>query len=130
MKFCVQLAALFFLAATAQAQIQVELKFKRLQYIAHEPILATLKIANLSGRDIDLRDENGQRWFGFEINAGEGRLLAPFKRGTEPVLHVELSRRFSKINLAAVSRSVSALPRPRNVYFSDLNKFSTPRPSF
>ena len=127
MKFCLHLAALCILAATAQAQIQVELKFKRLQYIAHEPILATLKIANLSGRDIDLHDADGHRWFGFEINAGEGRLLAPFKReAPEPALHVEAGKIVTRqVNLTPLfpvydfgSYHVRA-----NVYFPDLNKF-------
>lgn len=127
MKFCVPVAALFFLAATAQGQIQVDLKFKRLQYIAHEPVLATLKIANLSGRDIDLRDENGQRWFGFEINAGEGRLLAPFKRATpEPALHVEAGKTVTrKINLTPLFpvHDFGSYHVRANIYFSDLNKF-------
>ena len=84
MKLIVPLAPFLFLAATAGAQIQVELKFKRLQYVAHEPVMATVKITNLAGRDIDLHDENGQRWFGFEINAGEGRLLAPLRQAGAP----------------------------------------------
>src|SRR5205814_8112905 len=54
MMFRIQLAALFVALATAHAQIQLDLSFKRIQYIAHEPILATVKIANNSGRDIDL----------------------------------------------------------------------------
>ena len=56
MMFRIQLAAILFLTATAQAQIQVELKFKRLQYIAYEPIIATIQINNLTGRDITLED--------------------------------------------------------------------------
>ena len=80
MKWTLGLSALLFLAANAPAQIQVELRFPRLQYIAHEPILATVKIANFSGRDIDLRDDDGHHWFGFEINSGEGRLLAPLSQ--------------------------------------------------
>jgi hypothetical protein len=127
MKFCVQVPLLFFLAATSQGQIQVELKFQRLQYIAHEPILATLKVVNLSGRDIDLRDDNGQRWFGFEINAGEGRLLAPFKRETpEPALHVEAGKTVTrKINLTPLFpvHDFGAYHVRANVYFSDLDKF-------
>lgn len=127
MKFSVHLAALFFLVATAQAQIQVELKFKRLQYIAHEPILATLKIANLSGRDIDLHDENGQRWFGFEINAGEDRLLAPFKQeSAEPALHIEAGKTVTrKVNLTPLFpvHDFGSYHARANVYFSDLNKF-------
>jgi hypothetical protein len=60
LKFLIQLALFLFLAAAAPAQIQVELKFKRLQDVAHEPVMATVKITNLAGRDIDLHDENGQ----------------------------------------------------------------------
>ena len=66
---------LFFLAATAQAQIQVRLSFKRLQYIAHEPVIATMTITNLAGRDIELHDDNESHWFGFEITANDGRSL-------------------------------------------------------
>jgi len=127
MRFRIQLVALLFLAATAQAQIQVELKFKRLQYIAHEPILATLTIANLSGRDIDLHDENGQHWFGFEINAGDDRLLAPFKQETaEPALHVEAGKTVTRrINLTPLFpvHDFGSYHVRANVYFPDLNKF-------
>ena len=127
MKFSVYLAALFFLAATAQAQIQVELKFKRLQYVAHEPVLATIKIANLSGRDIDLHDDNGQHWFGFEINAGEGHLLAPFKLDApESALHVEAGKTVTrKINLTPLFpvHDFGSYHVRANVYFPDLNKF-------
>jgi hypothetical protein len=121
------LAALFLTAAQTQAQVQVELKFKRLQYIAHEPILATLKIANLSGRDIDLQDDNGQHWFGFEVTAEEGRLLAPLRGSTsEPPLHVEAGQTVTrKINLTPLFpvADLGAYHVRANVYFPDLNKF-------
>lgn len=127
MKFFVQPALFLFLAAAAQAQIQVELKFKRLQYVAHEPVMATLKITNLAGRDIDLHDENGQRWFGFEVNAGEGRLLAPLgQNAPEPALHVEAGKTVTrKINLTPLFpvQDFGAYHVRANVYFADLNKF-------
>ena len=44
--------ALFLTALPAQGQIQVDLKFKRLQYIAFEPVIATVRITNMAGRDI------------------------------------------------------------------------------
>lgn len=126
MKWILGSIALFFLAGNASAQIEVELKFQRLQYIAHEPILATIRIANHSGRAIDLRDDSGQRWFGFEVNAGEGRLLAPFQAEPEPAIHVEAGK--------TVTRKINLTPRfpvsdfgtyhvRANVYFLDLNKF-------
>ena len=127
MMFRIPLAAVLLLAATAQAQIQVELKFKRLQYIAHEPILATVTIANNSGRDIDLHDDSGQHWFGFEINAGEGRLLAPLRQeAAEPALHVEAGKTVTrKINLTALYpvHDFGAYHVRANVFFPDLNKF-------
>ena len=114
-------------AATAHAQIQVELNFKRIQYIAHEPILATIKIANNSGRDIDLHDDNGQHWFGFEIQAGDDRLLAPLKQGAaEPPLHIESGKTVTrKINLTSLYpvHDFGAYHVRANVYFPDLNKF-------
>ena len=93
MNWTLRLAAFLFLTAAVQAQIQVELKFQRLQYIAHEPVIATIKIANLAGRDVDLHDDSGHPWFGFEVNADEGHLLAPFKQSeAEAPLHVEAGK--------------------------------------
>jgi hypothetical protein len=120
-------AALVGLAATARAQIQVELSFKRIQYIAHEPILATVKIANNSGRDIDLHDDSGLHWFGFEINAGEGRLLAPLTQGEgEAPLHIESGQTVTRrINLTEryPVHDFGAYHVRANVFFPDLNKF-------
>lgn len=125
--FRILLAALLFSAATVHAQIQVELTFKRIQYIAHEPILATVKIANNSGRDIDLHDDSGQHWFGFEITADEGRLLPPLSQEmAEPALHVEagktVTRRINLTSLYPVHEFGTYHVRA-NVYFPDLNKF-------
>jgi hypothetical protein len=127
MKFLVQLALFLFLAVATQAQIQVELKFKRLQYVAHEPVMATVRITNLAGRDIDLQDGNGQRWFGFEVNSGEGRLLAPLRQNApEPALHVEAGKTVTrKVNLTPVFpvHDFGSYHVRANVYFADLNKF-------
>jgi hypothetical protein len=128
MKFGLYLAAfLLLVVAAAQAQIQVELTFKRVQYIAHEPILATVTIANNSGRDIDLRDDSGQHWFGFEINAGEGRLLAPLRTDAgEPDLHVDAGKTVTRrINLTALFpvADFGTYHVRANVFFTDLNKY-------
>ena len=120
-------AGLFcFVVATAHAQIQVDLSFKRLQYIAHEPVMATVKIANNSGRDIDLRDDSGQHWFGFEVNAGEGQLLAPLRQAAEPPLHIEAGQTVTrKVNLTPLFpvHDFGTYHVRANVFFPDLNKF-------
>src|SRR3954451_22054919 len=92
--------ALFFAAvAGSQAQIQVELKFKRLQYVAYEPVIATVQITNLAGRDIDLQDKDGQRWFSFEVSGAESRLIPPGTQEEDPPLHIESGKTVTrKIN--------------------------------
>jgi hypothetical protein len=118
-------ALLFLVAVTAHGQIQVDLKFKRLQYIAYEPVLATITITNLAGRDVELHDGE-QPWFGFEVTANEGRTLAPLPHPPEPPLRLAAG--------AAVTRKINLTPLfpvtdlgvyhvRANVYFADLNKF-------
>jgi hypothetical protein len=126
MKLSFSAAICLLVAATADAQIQVDLSFKRVQYIAHEPVLATVKIVNNSGRNIDLRDDSGQHWFGFEINAGEGRLLAPFRQNAEPSLHIEAGKTVTRrINLTPLFpvHDFGTYHVRANVYFPDLNKY-------
>ena len=80
-------ACVLLLATAAQGQIQVDLKFKRLQYIAYEPVVATVAITNLAGRDIELRDADGQSWLGFEITGNEDQPIAPLNgENAQPLL--------------------------------------------
>ncbi len=121
------LICVFSLAATANAQVQVELKFKRLQYVAYEPITAEVKITNLAGRDIELRDGNGERWFGFEVTTGEdGRHLAPAPLEPEPPLRIETGTTVTrKVNLTPIYpvHDLGPYHVRANVFFADLNKF-------
>src|SRR6266446_4238084 len=95
---------LFLLAVRGEAQIQVDLKFKRLQYIAYEPVMATLGITNLAGRDVDLHDADGQSWFGFEVTGSEGQPIAPLTTDkTQLPLKIEAGKRVTqKINLTSL----------------------------
>jgi hypothetical protein len=119
--------ALFFLIAlSAQGQIQVDLKFKRLQYIAYEPVIATVTITNLAGRDIVLRDDNDQHWYGFEVTANEGRTLAPLQQSAEAPLKIAAGTSVTrKINLAPLFpiNDLGVYHVRANVFFADLNKF-------
>lgn len=114
-------------AASAHAQVQVDLKFKRLQYVAHEPILAEVTITNLAGRDIELRDGLGERWFGFEVTTGEeGRHLAPSAQDREPPLRIETGTSVTrKVNLTPIFpvHDLGPYHVRANVFFADLNKF-------
>ena len=110
------------------AQIQVELKLRRLQYIAYEPVFATLAITNQAGRDIELRDDRGQHWFGFEVTGKEGQPIAPTvaEAEEEPPLRIESGKTVvRKVNLTPLYgvHDPSTYHVRANVFFADLNKF-------
>src|SRR5436309_16068688 len=65
MRIAVVWGGLVLWVAQVQAQIQVELKLPRLQFIAYEPVIASVGITNLAGRHVDLPDAEGHAWFGF-----------------------------------------------------------------
>jgi hypothetical protein len=127
MKIALLFASFFLWAARMQAQIQVDLKFPRLQFIAYEPVIATLGITNLAGRDIDLHDADGQAWFGFEVTGAEGQLIAPLKiTGEQPPLKIEAGKRVTqKINLTPLFQvhDFGAYHVRAHIYFPDLSKF-------
>jgi hypothetical protein len=120
------LAVLFLATVTARAQIEVDLKFKRLQYIAYEPVIATVTITNLAGRDIELRDDNDQHWHGFEVTANEGRTLAPLHQRSEPPLKIaagtSVTRKIDLTPLFPIT-DLGVYHARANVFFADLNKF-------
>lgn len=120
------LLALFGSVAGVRGQIQVELKFSRLQYIAYEPVFATIAITNLAGRDVDLRDVGEQKWFGFEVTGREGEPIAPDGTVPQPPLHIEAGKRVTqKINLTPLYpvHDFGAYHVRAHIYFSDLNRF-------
>jgi hypothetical protein len=126
MRFRWSLLFLCFAAGSANAQIQVELKFPRLQYIAYEPVVANLVITNLAGRDVDLHDGDGQPWFGFEVTAGESRSIAPLTNAVSEPLNVAAGQRVTrKINLTPLFdvHDFGTYRVRANIYFADLNKF-------
>jgi len=122
-----QIICLLLFVAKAEAQIQVDLKFKRLQYIAYEPVVATLSITNLAGRDIDLHDADAQSWLGFEITGNEGEPIAPMSAESgQPPLKVQTGQRVThQINLTPLYpvHELGTYHVRAHVYFADLGKF-------
>jgi hypothetical protein len=115
--------------ARAQAQIQVGLKFKRLQYIAYEPVVATISITNLAGRDIDLHDAGGQSWLGFEITGNEGQTIVPISTENPAAagpLKIEAGQKVThQVNLTPLYpvQDLGTYHVRTHVYFADLEKF-------
>src|SRR5437660_9796056 len=126
MKLRWTLAGLGFIASTSFGQIQVDLKFPRLQYIAYEPVVANLTITNLAGRDVDLRDNGKQSWFGFEVSASEGQPIPQVSDVTTAPLTVAAGQRVTrKINLTPLYgvHDFGTYRVRAHIYFADLNKF-------
>jgi hypothetical protein len=113
-------------AGAAHGQIQVDLKLPRLQFIAHEPVIATLGITNRAGRDVDLRDSDGQAWFGFEVTGKEGQPIGPMKTGGQGPLKIEAGKHVTqKIDLGALYpvQDFGVYHVRAHIYFSDLGKY-------
>src|SRR6266404_3506759 len=120
-------ACVFLFAAAAEGQIQVDLKFKRMQYIAYEPVVATLAITNLAGRDIELHDANGQSWLGFEVTGYEDQPVTLLStENAQPPLKIEAGQRVTRqIDLTPLYpvNEFGAYHVRTNIYFADLGKF-------
>lgn len=126
MKPCWLLLCLGLFASTAVAQIQVELKFPRLQYIAYEPVVANLTITNLAGRDVDLRNAGNQSWFGFEVSGGEGQSIPAIANASTEPLSVAAGKRVTRtINLTPLYgvHDFGTYRVRAHIFFADLNKF-------
>ncbi len=61
----------------AAAQVRVDISFKRKLYVMYEPLIATVTINNLSGRPLLLDNSDHHRWFGFNIETADGRIIPP-----------------------------------------------------
>lgn len=73
------------LLAGAHAQLSVNLDVKRRTFVRHEPILLTISITNLSGRDLVLED-GASPWFGFTVMHGDvSTIISP----RNPDYHLE-----------------------------------------
>ena len=127
MKRALPFACLFFLVARVEAQIQVDLRLKRLQHIAYEPVMATLGVTNLAGRDVHLHHADGQPWFGLEVTGSEGQPIAPVTTdSTQLPLKIEAGKRVTqRINLASLYpvHDFGTYHVRAHVYFADLSKF-------
>jgi hypothetical protein len=119
--------ALLVVATHVQAQIQLDIKFSRLQYIAYEPVIATVGITNLAGRDIELNDNEDQKWFGFEITGSEGQPIGEASQKlVQPPLRIEAGKRVTqKINLTPLFavHDLGTYHVRAYLHFADLNRF-------
>jgi len=75
-RLLIALSLLLTFGSVANAQINVSLEVKRRTYFRYEPVLATVTIQNLAGRDLVLEDGSAP-WFGFTVLQGDSQTLLP-----------------------------------------------------
>ncbi len=121
------LALLCAVAPSLHAQINVSLEIPRHLYLCYEPIIATVTITNMTGRELTLSDKAPDKWFSFEILNAQGTPIPP----TASDYHLEpltipmgqtVKRKVNLVNLYPVTDygvyHVRAL-----VYFADMDKY-------
>jgi hypothetical protein len=64
-------------AASANAQLQVDLELNKERYVIYEPILARAVIRNGAGREIELSDDGIYNWLDFKIEVSPGGAPVP-----------------------------------------------------
>jgi hypothetical protein len=124
------LAALTF-AAPAFGQLSVDLKISRRTYVRYEPVLVTVAMTNLSGRDLQLRDGEAQ-WFGFQVNAAVDENLIPPRNPDYTLEPLELKagetvKRTVNLNSLFNVGEIGIYRIKATIYSADLNKFFTSR---
>jgi hypothetical protein len=83
-------------------------------------------ITNMAGRDVDLRDADGQIWLGFEVTGKEGQPIGPIKTISQEPLKIESGKRVTqKIDLGALYpvQDFGTYHVRAHIYFSDLGKY-------
>ena len=120
-------------ATSAHAQITVGISVKERFHIVHEPIVATVTLTNLTGRDITFSDTEQYQWFAFRIFTGDDRAVGPrnlhykvppltVKTGETVKRSVDLQELYD-LGEFGTYRIVA------NVYFEGLDKFFSSRPT-
>jgi hypothetical protein len=126
------LALLCAVAPSLHAQVNVSLEIPRRLFICYEPIIATVKITNLTGRDITLSDKEPDKWFSFEIMNAAGDPVPPLAQDYHlPPLTIPMGqtvrRKVNLVNLYPITDygvyHIKAL-----VYFADMDKYFTSNP--
>ena len=126
MRFFVCSIFLICLSTGAHAQLEVELSFKRPQYVAHEAIIGRVRIENHTGRAVDLENSKSHSWLGFAVNTRDGRLLTGARSNLQPTLHLEPGEIvIRRINLTSFLplHDVGAYHVQANIYLAELDQF-------
>ena len=72
--------ALMFVTSAASAQITASLRLNKSQYVAGEPVVATLTITNHAGRELAFHGDGRRDWLDFHVRNNQGNPVNQRKR--------------------------------------------------
>jgi hypothetical protein len=126
------LALLCAMAPCLHAQVDVTLEIPRRLYLCYEPIIATVKITNMTGRDLVLEDRAPDKWFSFEILDSTGTPIPPRAADyhLDPLtipMGETVKRRVNLVNLYPVT-DYGVYHVKAVVYFAPMDKYFTSDP--
>jgi hypothetical protein len=109
------------------SQIQVEMRIPRRLYIAYEPIVVTVGITNLTGRDITLQDIDNLKWFSFQVNTADDRIVPPldlnYKLSPLTIAAGETVKRQLNLTTLYAVHEFGLYHIKASVYFGDTQKY-------
>ena len=113
----------------AHGQLAIAFDIKRRTFLRYEPLVATVRITNLSGRDLMLHDDE-QPWFGFDVKVlNSETTLSPrnpdyrldpleIKIGETVKRTVDLTQLFALSELGEYKIKATIFAKPLNQLFS------------
>jgi len=121
------------LATAAHAQITVSCSLKQRFYLLYEPVIATVNVTNLTGRDITLSDTPQYQWFGFRITGEGDRMIPPrsvnYHLPPVTVKAGETIKRSVNLNELYEMGESGTFRVQSSIYFDGLDKFFVSRPT-
>jgi len=120
------------LVSSLHAQLEVELKISRRFYLAYEPVIATVTITNLAGRDLLLQDAEGQKWFSFTIVNGEQSPVGPrdshYQVSPLTIQAGQTLKRTVNLNELYPINDFGLYRVRASIYFADMHKYFSSAP--
>lgn len=107
------LAFAFALASAAHAQLSVSLGLSKTQYLAGEPVIATVNITNYAGQDITFLGDGRMQWLTFILKDSHGEEVTPKGRAA-----------FGKMTIKAGASMARQVDLSQIFYLSEPGNFS------
>jgi hypothetical protein len=89
------------MSATAQAQLATSLKLSKKQYLAGEPVIATVTITNHAGRELTFYGDGRTQWLDFVLKNHRGEAVSPRGRANFGKMKIRAGESLAReVNLA------------------------------